>query len=131
MSLTEVIVSAVVFATSASCSLQLWVSGMAWMRRAERQREQLVQLDGRVLAVQAQLEQQAGQPMAEDCDAVISSLAGRLDGVEPSGLGLWIRVAAEGAGRRKRWFDPAAYGLCGVALEQEGDAVMGQGHATF
>ncbi|MFQ6537788.1 MULTISPECIES: hypothetical protein [Aphanothece] len=115
MSLAEVLVSAVVFTGSATCSLQLWSTSTQWTQRAQQQREQLIELDGRLLAVQAELEQLAGQPVAADCGAAASWLAAHLSDLEPRGEGVLLRVEGQSGLERERWLDPAAYGLCGAA----------------
>ncbi|SBO43204.1 type II secretion system protein [Cyanobium sp. NIES-981] len=117
MSLVEVMVGAGVFALSAGCSLQVWSGTASWSQRAERQRQEQEQLETRLLAVQAVLQQHAGTPLASDCDAALAALAPRLPAqgawVAQDGGVLVVLDGAEAA-RRQRWFDPAAYGLCGV-----------------
>lgn len=133
MSLVELMVSAVVFTTSASCSLQLWSSTSRWSQASERQLQAQQQLDQELLAVEATLQGWAGRPQAgdglqADCPSVSKPL---LTGgtLRPEALGgdsievtvtqvdaegrLKVKASASGLSR-ERQLDPAAYGLCGV-----------------
>lgn len=117
MSLVEVLVGAGIFVVSASCSLQVWSGTASWSQRSQRQRQEMQQLEAGLLAVQALLQQRAGEPLALDCPRALAALADQLPAGSSSASGDGrLLVALQGAegGRRQRWFDPAAYGLCGV-----------------
>lgn len=118
MSLIEVLVGSGVFVLSATCSLQVWSGTASWSQRATQQRQEMQQLEAQLLAVQAQLQQGAGTPLAPDCAEALQLVLGQL-GATPglataSEGGLLVQVQGTGGGSRHRWFDPAAYGLCGA-----------------
>jgi type II secretory pathway component PulJ len=117
MSLIELLVASGVFALSATCSLLVWSSTASWSQRVEGQRQEQQQLEAAVIAVQAVLQRNAGTPLAPDCATALQVLMGQLTampGVEAAGDGgVLVRVQGSSGGSRQRWFDPAAYGLCG------------------
>lgn len=115
MNLTEVLVAATVLAISASASLQVGAAAGQWSARAEQQRLAHNALEAELLAVQAQLQQLAGEPVAADCDAAADWLVAHLPALERDGAGVRLRLQAAGGLERQRWYDPAALGLCGVA----------------
>lgn len=135
MSLAELMVSAVVFTTSASCSMQLWSATSQWSQGSERQLQAQLQLDQELLAVEATLQgwagsQQAGEPLNSDCSSATQSLlmpgVARPDALQHDPVEVTVRHAdqegrlqvqarAPGQGlSRERQLDPAAYGLCGA-----------------
>lgn len=119
MNLTELLVAATVMAISASASLQVWASGSQWSVRAEQQRQQHTALETELLAVQAQLQQLAGTPVAADCQAAADWLVAHLPALARDGQGVRLRLQGPGGLERQRWYDPAALGLCGVEGEAE------------
>ncbi len=137
MSLVELMVSAAVFTASATCSLQLWSSTSQWSLGSERQLQAQQQLDQELLAVEAGLQQRAGQQLYADCRSAAQSLllaaAARPDALpsEPVEVKvrhadqegrLQVRAHAPAAGlSRELQLDPAAYGLCG-AVDPDDDA---------
>jgi type II secretory pathway pseudopilin PulG len=114
MNLTELLVAATVLAISASASLQVWAAGGQWSVRVDQQRQQHIALEAELLAVQAQLQQLAGEPVAADCQAAADWLVARLPALEHAGSGVGLRLQGAGGLERRRWYDPAALGLCGV-----------------
>ncbi|MEX0587660.1 MAG: hypothetical protein WD136_00210 [Cyanobium sp.] len=135
MNLVEVLVAASIFATSSSCSLQLWSGSTTWARQADGRQQQAIQLEAALLSSQAQLQALAGTPIASDCDAANSWLAAHLQ-AQPLAAGLTrqvsaepgalVRVAINGANglQRQRWLSPAAYGLCGAQSQEQADATI-------
>ena len=119
MNLTELLVAATVLAISASASLQVWAAGGQWSVRAEQQRQQHTALEAELLAVQAELQQLAGEPVAADCQAAADWLVARLPALERDGSGVGLRLQGAGGLERRRWYDPAALGLCGVSAPAE------------
>lgn len=128
-------VSAVVFTASASCSMQLWNATSRWSLGSERQLQAQQQLDQELLAVEATLQGWAGQQQAPeqlqaDCSSVTQSLlmagAARPDALRGEAVEvtvshadregrLQVQARAPGLGlSRERQLDPAAYGLCGA-----------------
>ena len=112
MTLTEILVSASLLVISASASLQVWASGSRWSLRSEQRLEQQQALEAELLAVQAQLQQLAGTPVAADCQQAADWLVGQLPALQRQGDGVLLRLQAGEGGDRQRWYDPAAYGLC-------------------
>jgi hypothetical protein len=96
----------------------VWSGTASWSQRAERLRQEHQQLDAGMAAVQAALQQQAGTPLAPDCDGALEVLLSQLGGtpgeVTASDGGLLVRLQGGSGSSRQRWFDPAAYGLCGA-----------------
>jgi type II secretory pathway pseudopilin PulG len=121
MSLTEVLMAAVVLAISASASLQVWASGGTWQRQASDLRRQQAELEAELLAVQGQLQQLAGVPLQPSCAAAAEQLVSQLPALRRQGEGVALLVQAADGSRRERWYDPAVYGLC------EPEADDGQG----
>ena len=113
MNLVEILVAASMLALSASASLQVWAAGASWSQRAEQRQQQHQHLEGELLAVQARLLQLAGTPIATDCDAAAHWLTLHLPVLERHGDGVLLRLRAADGSERERWYDPAAYGLCG------------------
>jgi len=122
MNLVEILVAASMVAFSASASLQVWAAGARWTERAEQRQHQHQQLEGELLAVQAKLLQLAGTPIAADCDAAADWLTLHLPVLERHGDGVLLRLRAADGSERERWYDPAAYGLCGPAPADPGPA---------
>lgn len=112
MTLTEILVAASLLVISASASLQVWASGSRWSLRSEQRLEQQQALEAELLAVQAQLQQLAGTPVAADCQQAADWLVGQLPALLRQGDGVLLRLQAGEGGDRQRWYDPAAYGLC-------------------
>jgi hypothetical protein len=117
MNLTELLVAATVLAISASGSLQVGAAAGQWSVRAEQQRLAHNALEAELLAVQAQLQQLAGEPVAADCEAAADWLVAHLPALERDGAGVRLRLQAAGGLERQRWYDPAALGLCGGWVE--------------
>jgi hypothetical protein len=118
MSLPEVLIAALVFACSASASLQLWATGNAWQQGAEARRREREGQEARLLALQGRLGQLAGTPLAGDCQAAAAALVQQLAAEQPGlrlrGDGVVLELSGSDGSRRERWYDPAAYGLCGA-----------------
>jgi hypothetical protein len=118
MSLIEVLVGSMVFVLAATCSLQVWSSTASWSQQAERHRQEQQQQEAQLLAVQAALQQQAGILLDPNCATALQVLDGQLGGM--AGMvpsvdgGLLVEAVADIGSSRQRWFDPAAYGLCGA-----------------
>jgi len=127
MNLVEALVASAMLVSSSSCSLQLWAGSTSWARQAEVRQQQLAQLDAALLSSQSQLVALAGAPIAADCIAASTWLAAHLQAqpappevdlqvrAEPGAL-VRVQVAGAEGVQRQRWFSPAAYGLCGVAV---------------
>jgi|1048.fasta_scaffold03635_1 hypothetical protein len=118
MSLPEGLMAALVFAFSASASLQLWASGQSWQQRAELRRSEQSGQEARVLALQGRLGELAGTPLAHDCGTaaarLVEQLAVEQPGLRQQGEAVVLELAGAEGSRRERWYDPAAYGLCGL-----------------
>ncbi len=123
MNLAEALVASAMFATSSSCSLQLWAGSSQWLRQADGLQQQAAQLEAALLAGQAELAALAGTPVAADCTTASSWLVAHLQGQSvPAGLTRQLQAEANGLVRlqlsdasgqqRQRWFSPLAYGLC-------------------
>ena len=112
MTLTEILVATSLLVISASASLQVWASGSRWSLRSEQRLEQQQALEAELLAVQAQLQQLAGTPVAGDCQQAADWLVSQLPALERQGDGVLLRLQASDGPERERWYDPAAFGLC-------------------
>jgi type II secretory pathway component PulJ len=128
MTLTEILVSASMLAISASASLQVWASGSRWSQRSEQRLGQEQVVEAELLAVQARLQQLAGTPISGDCDGAADWLVLHLPALQRHGNGVLLRLSSPDGSEseRQRWYDPAAYGLCGgdgggEALGESGD----------
>ena len=62
MNFAEVLVAALLFAGASSGSLQIWAAAVAASRGAELGLEQLVELDGALLAAEQRLQQASQRP---------------------------------------------------------------------
>ena len=110
--------------------MQLWSATSQWSLGSERQLQAQHQLDQELLAVEAKLQQQAGQQLHADCISATQSLlmadVARPDALQHDPVEVTVRHADQ-AGRlqvqahapglglsRERQLDPAAYGLCGA-----------------
>jgi type II secretory pathway component PulJ len=113
MTLTEILVSASMLAISASASLQVWASGSRWSQRSEQRLVQEQVVEAELLAVQARLQQLAGTPISGDCDGAADWLVLHLPTLQRHGNGVLLRLRRPDGSERQRWYDPAAYGLCG------------------
>lgn len=122
MNLAEVMAAAIVLACACSGSLQIWAASAAASHSLAARQEQLVRLDGALLAAQARLRtSRNGIPpatcleAAEWMEAELDS-APRPDGVQLAADqgdgGVWLRVQGENLPPRQRWLDAAALGLC-------------------
>lgn len=137
MSLLENVVAALLFSAVAGVSLGIWSLGLsAEAQRAERQRGG-DRIDADLTALEVRLRAGAAAlPLAGDCASASQQLVA-LAAQQPAVAGLWrqLRVTApdpglevtvglgdggpgnagpsSGAEPRRRWFSPAALGLCG------------------
>ncbi len=119
MSIAEVLAAALVLAVASGGSLRIWAATVTAQRTAEQRQELLVQLDGALLAAEAQL---LGPLPLLECEAAAAWMASALEqaplpaalqrqvAVEPGGV--WLRLQAEALPQRERWLDAAALGLC-------------------
>lgn len=132
MTLAEALVAALLLAGASAGSLQIWTASLAASRGAEQGLEQLVELDGALLAAEQHLQQARPALSGADCPQAMASAleqaplpAGLARQVDPQAGGLWLRLQAEGLPPRQRWLDAAALGYCGPAptLEAGGDGV--------
>jgi type II secretory pathway component PulJ len=112
MTLAELLTASAVFAIGASAALQLSASASRSTLAAEQQRHHASDLEARVLAVEADLQQLAGTPIAADCDSASAWLIERLPSLQAQRGGLLLQLQGAGGLRRERWYDPAALGLC-------------------
>jgi type II secretory pathway component PulJ len=119
MTLSEILVAASMLVISASASLQVWASGSRWSQRSEQQLGQQQELEAELLAVQARLQQLAGTPISGDCDGAADWLVLHLPTLQRHGKGVLLRLSGADGSERQRWYDPAAYGLCGGPQVQE------------
>jgi type II secretory pathway pseudopilin PulG len=113
MTLSEILVAASLLLISSSASLQVWASGSRWSQRSEQRQAQLQQQELQLQTVQARLQQLAGTPISGDCAIAAAWLAEHLPPLEIEGEGLLLRLSGPPGDERQRWYDPAAYGLCG------------------
>ena len=141
MNFAEVLVAALLLAGASSGSLQIWAAAVAASRGAELGLEQLVELDGALLAAEQHLQQALGAPLAAplagDCSLAVAAMAAELAQaplaaglerqLEPQGGGLWLRLQAPGLPQRQRWLDAAAMGFCSNSPTPEagGDGTPG------
>ena len=127
MTLTEVVVSAVILGISSQVSLQGWSRTRQAAAHSARTDQQVWLLEQRLLASRRAL---ASAPVADpDCrwdrEAVVGVLEGLPDNAdletswrfEPSGIGLWIAFELRDADasfplKRSQLFTPAGLGHC-------------------
>jgi hypothetical protein len=119
MNLAEVLAAALVLAVASGGSLRIWAAAATASRTAEQRQQQLVQLDGALLAAEAQLQGGLAQP---DCEAAGRWMAAELERAPlPEGVqrqlalapgGVWLRLYTQALPQRQRWLDAAALGLC-------------------
>lgn len=136
MSVAEVLAAALVLAVASGGSLRIWAAAATASRTAEQRQEQLLQLDGALLAAEAQLQ---GQLPQGDCGAAALWMAAAMEqaplpaGVQrqltPEPGGVWLRLQAQGVPRRQRWLDAAALGLC-VPQQSESETPPEPGDGT-
>lgn len=137
MNLAEVMAAAIVLACACSGSLQIWAASAAASHSLAARQEQLVQLDGALLAVEAQLRQPLPVAPAGDCPAAAAALAAQAEQLPlPEGLqrqlrleagGVWLQVRGEGLPPRQRWLDAAALGHCAATPEAATPEATGHG----
>jgi type II secretory pathway component PulJ len=113
MTLSEILVAACLLLISSSASLQVWASGNRWSQRSEQRQHQQQVLDTELRAVEARLLQLAGTTISPSCATAAAVLAAQLPQLRLQGEGLLLRLDGPEGGERQRWYDPAAYGLCG------------------
>ena len=134
MTLTEVVVSAVILGISSQVSLQGWSRTSQAAATSARSDQQVRLLEQRLLASRRAL---ASAPVADaDCrwdpDAAVGVLEGLPDAVdlsstwqfEPSGEGVWLTVAlpaseTEPPIQRSQLFTPAGLGHCPPELSDD------------
>ena len=75
MNFAEVLVAALLLAGASSGSLQIWAAAVAASRGAELGLEQLVELDGALLAAEQHLQQAQAAPLAGDCSLAVAAMA--------------------------------------------------------
>ena len=78
MNFAEVLVAALLLAGASSGSLQIWAAAVAASRGAELGLEQLVELDGALLAAEQHLQQALAAPLAGDCSLAVAAMAAEL-----------------------------------------------------
>lgn len=130
MSLSEVLISALLLALAGAQSLGVWASALGWSQQQQRRAELLLRLDGELQLLQARL-RRAGvaEGASADCQAALERMVPLLASPAPAaaplvpdlqrqvhweleGLRLTVRSAALGL-ERQRWWSPRVYGLCG------------------
>ena len=127
MTLTEIVVSAVILGISSQVSLQGWSRTHQAAATSARTDQQVLLLEQRLLASRRAL---ASAPVADvDCRWDIEAVRGVLEGLpddddlvsswrfEPSADGLWLSVELIGADasipfQRRQLFTPAGLGHC-------------------
>ena len=127
MTLTEVVVSAVILGISSQASLQGWSRTSQVAATSARTDQQVQLLEQRLLASRRAL---ASAPVADvDCRWEPEAVVGVLEGLpenadleaswrfEPSGDGFWLAVEVIGADasiplKRSQFFTPAGLGHC-------------------
>jgi len=127
MTLLESVVASLLFASVATASLGIWSLGLtAEASRAAKERS-LDRIDAELNAVDLRL-RTAGTAATPggDCSTAQQTLVAAVESVpaaegvvrqvaaDGGGEGVWVSVAAEGRpADRRRWFSPAALGMCG------------------
>jgi type II secretory pathway component PulJ len=121
MTLAELLTASAVFAIGASAALQLSASASRSTLAAEQHRHRASNLEARVLAVEAELQQLVGTPLAADCASAAAWLIERSPSLQAKRGGLLLQLEGDGGLRRERWYDPVALGLC---LPEASDGVL-------
>lgn len=129
MSLSEVMVSALLLALAGAHALGGWAGALAWSHGQRQRADLLVQLDRELQVLQARW-RVAGvsEPPSSDCAAALQRMEQRLVPLDPrllalapdlerllqhdaDGLRLTFRSAALGL-ERQRWWSPQVFGFC-------------------
>ena len=125
MTISEVVVSALILGISSQVSLRGWSTTTAAAVAVERRDQQLQAMDQRLLASERLLA--IGQPVDGACRFWLPSLQQILDQrpvdpalseqleLAPDHQGVWLTLQAHGldpAPQRRRLFTPAGLGLC-------------------
>ncbi len=131
MNLAEVMAAAIVLACACSGSLQIWAASAAASHSLAARQEQLVRLDGALLAAEARLRQPLSVAPAGDCAAAAEAMAAQAEQLplpeglqrqlRPEAAGVWLQVRGDGLPPRQRWLDAAALGHCAATPEATGD----------
>lgn len=139
MNLTDCMIAGVVFSVASLGSLQIHGSSLRASAGHEQRRLQDGVADQLLQLVPRELDRLAAQPplavIQPDCEALATRMARELPAqlvpepaaaatemrlqLQASGEWLAATVQAPGLAERRRWYSPAAYGLCGNAGEVE------------
>jgi len=122
MSLSELLISAVVFAMAATGSLRVWSLSTATVTRSQHEEQLLVRLDADLERSEARLARlgRSAAPLAS-CELALQWMAAELPPADPSlgrslqrqGAAWLLRYAPGEAGhQRQRLLDPLTFGLC-------------------
>jgi hypothetical protein len=129
MNLVDVMMGGLVFSLASISSLQIYGSSLRWAHGHEQRQHQAAALAMALSEGSRQLRQPVdgapGPLRSGDCTRAAADLVAALKQA-PLGSGLTrvvdqagelvsITVDASGLPSRRRWFSPAAYGLCGNA----------------
>jgi hypothetical protein len=140
MNLPEVIVAASVFLGACSGAAHMGAATAGAMTQQRQQVQQLEQIEAQFLAAAPVIHAaQAAEPAASgDCAAAAQWLQAQLEaGLPPAGAGLGRQLSlsesgeqvqlvltAAGGLQRQRLYSPVAFGLCGSAVAEAGDAAL-------
>ena len=142
MSLLEVIVASSVFLGACSGAAQIGAASAQAITQQRQQSQQLEQIEAQLLAVAPVMQAARAEApqglVGSDCGAVAAWMQDRLAAdLPPAGAGLerqlslsaagdavQLTLAVPGGPQRQRLFSPAAFGLCGNAAEEAGDAPL-------
>lgn len=127
MTLVESVVASLLFASVATASAGIWSLGLMAETHRTAQERSLDRIDAELNAVDVRVRAEGAAPAAGgDCATAVHALVARVEALpvgegvvrqvvpDDAGEGVWVKVAVEGQPEdRRRWFSPAALGLCG------------------